>query len=775
MNHPRIASKLTLITVLATVFFVAYLLWSGALSSWPEPEPASQIVTDEAARLNAPATDTVDSQVVAETASSSRQQVVDEAASVATGEAQVLLLPARLPMVRRDLRCTSSSRESRLATTDGDGVVTLPVGVWRFDVPDVVLLEREALIQEGVRTVLWGSATASVSVTVVTSSGEPIVGASVRWACDNPTGSSRRWDGHAVTDPMGKVVLKAVPSCALRLRVAAFGFESQVFTEWSPQSQLRVILKASSSVMRLALVDSVTAQPVEVASFHCSLGGLDARSVGNGVFEVQLSHLSMPTEEIEVRSERYAAARVVFEPSVDTQRVALDPAANLNVSLARSDIGARMIVTAPWPVTNHPSAPPQSIQHGRLSDGGRCAFWLPIGSAARIEVYTDDGEYGEVVTNCITCDGDVAIETEASDSLEVTCYYQGRPISKQIRATIEVAGATLDVPGRRGGSVVVPFVNVTDSITIQGPGMEDVRLYPVDEVRSGRLRLDLNTPVEYCLVLVDENGKLVAGAEVRMVNMDPPPLDKFPGLNGRVPTPHPAWVRKIAPTRFAFTDGGGNLRLVVSAGRWMVRARCAGTAPPYADLYYAVEKNVVLSDGQFRDTITLPRNRVVQIHAFDAISGEPVVGLSVYGDQLVGSGRRLSTSRPLISVPTSCAWLEVAADGYTKMRVEIGDSDTVAISLSAGVSSGRIRFVGDSASELVGSDVLVFATRGGNSDGSIVWSKSVRVDAGGIVELSAGVRDGTAMHIANGGRFRFEPVHSVWIAGGEMRFRVIRQ
>lgn len=770
MSRPRIAVKRALVTILATAFFVAYLVCSGVPSPLREPEPPSQMVVDEPARHDAP-THTVDAQVVTEAASGSRTQVVDQ---VPMGEAQVLLLPARLPMVRRALRCTSSSQESRLTATDANGVVALPVGVWRFGVPDIVFLEPEAIIQEGTRTVLWGSAAASVTVTVVTSGGEPIVGASVRWACDNPSGINRHWDGHAETNAIGEAVLHAVPACALRLRVAAFGFESQIFTEWSPESQLRIVLKACSAVARLALVDGVTAQPVEAASFHCSLGEIDARSAGRGVFEIQLSHLSMPTEEIEVRCERYAIRRVSCDPSVGTQRVLLDPAARLKASLARSDIGARMIVTAPWPVTGHPASPSQSIQYGRLSNGGHCDFWLPIGSAARIEAYTDDGEFGQTVIPRISQDTDIAIDTAVSDSLEVACYQQGRLIDKQVRATIEVAGAPLSVSGSHGGSVAVPFVDYTDVITIQGPGMEDIRLYPVDGVRSGRLRLDLNTPVEYRLVVIDESGKPFAGAEVRMVNMDPPPLDKFPSLNGRVPTSHPAWVRKVAPTRFAFTDAEGHLRLVVSPGRWTVRARCAGTAPPYADLYYAVERDVVLSVGQFRDHITLPRNKVVQVHAYDAISAEPVVGLSVYGDHLVGSGRRLSTSRPMISVPTSTTWLEVAADGYTKRRVEIGDRDVIAISLSSGLSTGRIRFVGDHVSELVGSDVLVFSTRGGGRDDSILWSKAVRVDAGGVVELSAGIRDGTAVHVAKSGHFRFEPVQPVWIAGGEVRFRVAK-
>lgn len=763
---------------LATIAFIATLvLWPRVAPS--DPSWSSTSVPSEVLAGSGHSTAVDPTHQLDRTKPMASQPEVSAASPDSQGEVQVLLLPQRLPAAGLRVSCRSDGA-ARSVVTDANGTAVLPVGQWTFESPGVVFSERELQVEQTAMAILWACGTADVSMSVVDGTGQPIAGVSICWACDGSGWRKGEWAGEVKTDENGEATLRAAATCALRLRISAPGFEPQVFSEWSPERKMRVVLKRDARLARVLVVDALDSRPLPLSTFEFSLGNLEAVSNGDGVFALTPSHLTAPAEEVAVRCPGYAPTWIRLDPRVDLARIGLKPGARIRIAVKRPNIGARIVIS-------HTVDPDADALHfkrqdfARLGAGESYECVLPIGSSALVEAYTNDGEMGARGIERVNNDETVVIETRPSSELRIVCYHDGKPLADRVWASFDVAGSAMKAAGTVDGEVVVPMVDRVDGIVVSVSGMEDVRIYPIDASsnqnnRAGDLRLDLDKPVLYSLHLVDEAGQAVAGAEIRMVNMDRPPLDRFPKLGGRLPTSHPAWSRKPSPTRFALSDSCGRLSLAISRGRWEVRARRSGIAPPFADLWHAVDKTVLISESSHADKIILPNSKILQIEATNSSTGEPISGIRIFGERLIGSGQEMTSTRPIAIVPATSTWLEVAADGYARSRVEIPSHDaTIVVSMTPKPAIGILRLVGDTASDLAGCDLQVFVTHDATPDGHVVWSTTVRVDESGSAAVSVGVQEGAIVHVGTTAHFRFQAEQPVWVDGGEVRFRVVRK
>lgn len=660
-----------------------------------------------------------------------------------------------------------------------DGRVTLGSGTWSATCrdPDYSVTERFEVVGEATRT-LWVRHRRSLRI-LVTGGGAPVAGARVRWAglpIDEAPGSvserawSAVWSASALTDSVGRVELRGVVLPAIigvtaegrpPTRVEASFVVDQVTIELPPIG--------TQQFLRLDVVDAQSGARVSAPAVVSWAGQIEQQVRGDGKLWVEAPRTVDPDDFFEVRAPGFCSTRISWADGLREEtglEVRLFPSCALRFDVRPPEqLPARVICkidrlpaagNAPWlpDAVQLPHSPALEVPIGAELE---VAAWNEQGSAVLERVRTVAGE--NVVTLLLGLQDSLVVEAIVGD---------GRG-SAAPEARVWFNGASMpEVFHARTESLRLPRASHISSLFIAAAGCGAVMLRPragsAPESRVGRVQVEMRHAHQVLLRLLDADGQPVPGMDVSVVG-------RAAESERVLSVQHPEWTAIEQPRTAYRADGAGLVRCQLVEGVYSVRvsvpvAGRAGRGP----IHYPVVGETIAVDAPGTFEVLAPRVREVVVTGLDAVTGEPLAGMSIQSDQ--GSDRHeVPGHRRELWLADSCREIVVASKGYVSRTVEIGDADSAAVVRLLPGGSGTLLLEGGDIGDLAGATLTVQVV----SSSAQRWRTRVILRepvSSAVFVAGQDVEVEILPVVWKDRRWLFEPLQAIWNPGARLRFRV---
>ncbi|MBL8748228.1 MAG: hypothetical protein JNK78_03645 [Planctomycetes bacterium] len=639
------------------------------------------------------------------------------------------------------------------------------------------MAERFEVVGNGTRT-LWVRHRRSLHV-LVTGEGAPVAGASVRLAAlpiDEAPGSMYerawgvRWSASVLTDSAGRAELREVVLPAIIL-VAAEGRPPTHVEVSFPLDQVTIELPpiGTQQLLRLDVVDAQSGVRVPAPAVVSWEGQVEQQVRGDGRLWVAAPRAVEPDEFFEVRAPGFCSARITWANALREEtelEVRLFPSCVLRFDVQPAEqLPARVRCTIDHlPAAGNAPRLPDAVQ---LPDSAglevpigadlEVAAWNERGSAFLQRVRTMAGE--NVVTLPLGLEDSLVVEVFAREGRagaahEARVWFQGSPMPEVFRARKE---------GLR-----LPRASQISSLWVSAPGCGAVLLRPrpdlAPDLRAGRVSVDLRPAHQVVVRLLDADGQPVPGMDVRL-------LGRVAERERTQAVQHPAWTALEQPATWYRADGAGFVRCQLAEGTYSVRVSVPGVGrASRGAIHYPIVGETIVVDAPGTFDVLVPRVREVVVSGWDAVTGEPLAGMTVRSGQ-ESDRREVPGHRRELWLDDSCREIVVASKGYVSRTVEIGEADSSAeVRLLPG-GSGTLALEGGGIDDLSGATLTVQVV----SPAAQRWRTRVvlRDPASSAVFVAGEDVQVEILPVAwKGRRWSFEPLQAIWNPGARLRFRV---
>lgn len=710
---------------------------------------------------------------------------VDESAGMANGA--VILLdpttrtaPAGTVWVFESMDDGPQQIESELGR---DGRVALPAGTWSASCRDPDLSVPNPFEVEPEQTdVLWLRRLRAMRV-VVTSAGAAVPRANVRWASlpgEGAIGSiyervwNAAWSADRLTDGSGEATLDGLVLPAM-LVVTADGYEPTHVDVSIPTETLVIRLPPVDPprFVRLDVRDALSHAPVPDPILTSWFGRVRHEARLDGTRWVEVPRTVDHRDFVEVRAEGYCAARVRWTaPAVLGERAALEvrlfPSCILRLDVVSTRASPVRVGVTVLDLPAEGDAPwlPEDVE----LPIDPVTLALPVD--AEVEVVASDTTGRSAVQRLRTVAGEnpVSLRLGSEDILIVATVTPDRAPTGDAQAKVWYDCAPKRETFRTDASGVLRVARAThvQSMMVSAAGKGAVLLRPqgapAEVRRAGTVRIELGDAYDVKLRIVDEDEQPLPGVAVDVTG-------RLAESDRSLATEHPAWIALEQPRTWFSADGMGEVRCRLVAGTYdaSFSLPVAGKADRVSDLYPRIGHRLVI-DGPGAHQVEMPRLREVTVVAEDAVSGDPLAGITIRTDE-ESDVREIPGSRRELRLRASCREIVVASKGYVPQRFVIGsDTREIHARLLPG-GAGTIELEGADLDQLVGASLTLVSS---TSLEQRWYTRVVLRDAASQAVHIA--RDGVEVEIVpvewGDRRWTFEPVHATWHAGATLRFRV---
>lgn len=590
------------------------------------------------------------------------------------------------PYQGRLVATRSADPKSPLETSSG--ALELPVGHWHIESESARLSQTELEVSQGSQTVVWAWQPFNQVVRVMSADHlAPIEGARVVWKASK---SPESYD--LLTDSLGAARFagsQALGNPSGRFKVWAPGYTmSTIRQEARPEGPELVVLldplpEDAAPLGVLQLIDLASGQPLAGVRALQEPRRPEALSDASG--RLPLSAALTPHSRVELSLSGYmtrrpyvsdaleAGGRVPMAPAVPVRVMPhLQSAGHLYVTSIQEPGGAELHAFPGWRFG--PAVP--------FGEGEDVELELPEGVWVRLEAVGEHAERASVDWQVVANAGVVQLEPDASSEGEVLVLDVMGPDGARL-ATPEARVydrrlGDLTLAPESSGTFRITRAETVESIWIFSHGTPRVSLSQVHldgEVGAsagGRLVVTAPETFDVPVTLVDSTGTPIVGLHVALTSDDGlANAQKYPHLDGGLPTDHPRWALDQSPDPTGTSDDEGRVVLqgVQPGALRLTPDLPAERGGSWLTPYRPRSIDVTIASAAPLE-VTLPRPKLVRFTVVDGTTHEPLSVASLtdlglpYGKSFEGSATPWTGWVSATGGP-----FEISAPGYQPLEV----------------------------------------------------------------------------------------------------------